>query len=130
MATIEFKSDNFEQLIKDSETNKSTLFIDFWAEWCGPCKMFGPVFEEASEKNPDMVFAKCNTEIQQEVAGQFGIRSIPTLAIFREGVLIFMQPGALPAPAFADLIEKVKDIDMEEVHAEVAKEKEKEAAQA
>ncbi|MBN2805002.1 MAG: thioredoxin [Deltaproteobacteria bacterium] len=120
MATVNLTSTkHLEELIESSDT----LFIDFWAEWCGPCKMFGPVFEEASDNNEKMIFAKCDTEAQQEIAAQFGIRSIPTLAIFREGILIFMQPGALPAPAFADLIEKVKEIDMEEVRSEIEKEK-------
>ena len=122
MATIEITSKNIDSLIETSKKDKTILFIDFWAEWCGPCKMFGPVFEEASDKNPEMVFAKCNTENEQEVAGQFGIRSIPTLAIFRDGILIFMNPGALPAPAFEDLIEKVKNIDMNEVREEIEKE--------
>ncbi|MBU1537195.1 thiol reductase thioredoxin, partial [Myxococcota bacterium] len=87
--------------------------------WCGPCKMFGPIFEKASEKYPDVAFMKCNTEVEQEVAGSFGIRSIPTTAIFREKVLLFMQPGALPEAALHDVITKVKELDMDEVRKEV-----------
>jgi len=119
MATTELTSSNLESLINDS----NMLFIDFWAEWCGPCRMFGPTFEAASEKNGDIVFAKCDTEAQQEVAGQFGIRSIPTLAVFKEGVMIFQQPGALPPAALDELIEKVKDLDMEEVRKEMEEQK-------
>jgi thioredoxin 1 len=119
MATTELTSSNLESLINDS----NVLFIDFWAEWCGPCRMFGPTFEAASEKNSEIVFAKCDTEAQQEVAGQFGIRSIPTLAVFKEGVMIFQQPGALPPAALDELIEKVKDLDMDEVRKEMEAQK-------
>jgi thioredoxin 1 len=119
MATTELTSSNLESLISDS----NMLFIDFWAEWCGPCRMFGPTFEAASEKNQDIIFAKCDTEAQQEVAGQFGIRSIPTLAVFKEGVMIFQQPGALPPAALDELIEKVKGLDMEEVRKEMEAQK-------
>ena len=119
MATTELKSENLETLINDS----NMLFIDFWAAWCGPCRMFGPTFEAASEKNTDIVFAKCDTEAQQDVAAQFGIRSIPTLAVFKEGVMIFQQPGALPPATLDELIEKVKDLDMDEVRKEMEKEK-------
>ncbi len=119
MATTELTSSNLESLISDS----NMLFIDFWAEWCGPCRMFGPTFEAASEKNEDIIFAKCDTEAQQEVAGKFGIRSIPTLAVFKEGVMIFQQPGALPPAALDELIEKVKDLDMEEVRKEMEAQK-------
>jgi len=126
MATIELTKDNLEKLVEES----STLYIDFWAEWCGPCKMFGPVFEKASEEHPDIVFAKCDTEAQQEVAGAFGIRSIPTLAVFRDGVMIFRQAGALPEPALKELIEKVGELDMDEVREEIEKAKEEEKAEA
>ena len=126
MATVELTSENLKDLVE----NSATLFIDFWASWCGPCRMFGPIFESAAEKNPDAVFAKCDTEAQEEVATAFGIRSIPTLAVFRDGVLIFQQPGALPAAAFDELIEKVKEEDMDEVREEMAKEKAKQAEDA
>ena len=117
MATIELTKENLDSTIEKNDI----VFIDFWAEWCGPCKMFGPTFEAASDKYTDIVFASCNTEEQQEVAGSFGIRSIPTLAVFREKVMIFMQPGALPAAALDEIIEKVKELDMDEVRADIEK---------
>jgi thioredoxin len=119
MATIELTKENLDSTIE----NNAIVVIDFWAEWCGPCKMFGPVFKAASDKYTDIVFASCNTEQQQEVAGAFGIRSIPTLAVFREKVLIFMQPGALPAAALDEIVEKVKELDMDEVRADIEKQK-------
>ena len=119
MPTIELTKDNLDSTIEDN----AIVFIDFWAEWCGPCKMFGPIFKAASDKYTDMVFASCNTEQQQEVAGSFGIRSIPTLAVFREKILVFMQPGALPAAALEEIIEKVKELDMDEVRADIEKQK-------
>ncbi len=116
MATVEATKDNFEQLIATHDT----VFVDFWAEWCGPCRMFAPVFEAASEKHGHAVFAKVNTEEQQELAAAFQISSIPTLMVFREKVLIFSQPGALPGSAFEDLVGKVKALDMAAVHKDVA----------
>ena len=116
MATIELTKDNLE----DTINNSKILFIDFWADWCGPCKMFGPIFEKASDEHADVVFAKCDTENQQEVAAAFGIKSIPTLAIFKEQTRIFSQAGALPAPALAEIIEKVQGLDMDEVRKEIA----------
>ncbi|MBN2527485.1 MAG: thioredoxin [Deltaproteobacteria bacterium] len=115
MATQQLTAKNLESLITDS----NILFIDFWADWCGPCKMFGPTFEAASEKNGDIVFAKCDTEAHQDVAAQFGIRSIPTLAVFKEGIMIFQQPGALPPAALDELVEKVKELDMDDVRKEM-----------
>ncbi len=117
MAVTELTKDNLDTLIRDSRI----LLIDFWAAWCGPCRMFGPTFEAAAEKNPGIAFAKCNTETQPEVAGMFGIRSIPTIAAFKEGIMVFMQAGALPAPALDDLIVKLDGLDMNEVREEMKK---------
>ena len=116
MATIDLTSEAFEKTV----TAGGIVFVDFWAAWCGPCKSFGPVFEAASEKNLDITFAKIDTEAQQEIAGALEIRSIPTLMIFRDGIQLFSQPGALPGHALDDLIEQVKAIDMDEVRAEIA----------
>jgi thioredoxin 1 len=117
MATMELTLENFEDTIsKDGIT-----FVDFWAEWCGPCRMFGPIFEKAAEENLDIRFGKVDTEAQQQLAGMAGITSIPTLMIFRDGILLFNQPGALPAPALSDLIGKVKGLNMDDVRAEIAK---------
>ena len=116
MATINVGEAEFEKLLTDSPI----LFVDFWAEWCGPCKMFGPVYEAASEKHPDVIFAKVDTEAEQALAGAAGITSIPTLMAFRDGILLFRQPGALPAPALEELIGAIKAADMEEIKREVA----------
>jgi thioredoxin 1 len=116
MATIQLTTDNFEQTILDNDI----VLVDFWASWCGPCRQFGPVFEEASEKNADLVFTKVDTEAQQQLAGTFNIMSIPTLMVFREQVLVFSQPGALPAESLENLIEQVRALDMDEVHKAVA----------
>jgi thioredoxin 1 len=116
MATVELTKDNFDQVV----TGNDMVVIDFWAPWCGPCRGFAPVFEAASEKYPDIVFGKINSDDEQELAGQFGIRSIPTLVIFREQIGIFSQPGALPASAFDDIIGKARALDMAMVHKEIA----------
>ena len=118
MTTIELTSDQFEETV----TADGIVLVDFWAEWCGPCKSFGPVFEAASEKDPEITFAKIDTEAEQEIAGALEIRSIPTLMIFRDGIQIFSQPGALPGHALDDLIVQVKALDMDEIRAEIAKE--------
>lgn len=119
MATINL---NYDQLQPTLENNEIVL-IDFWAEWCGPCKMFGPVYEKMSEKYPDIAFTKVDTEAEQQLAGAFGIQSIPTLAIFRDNILLFKQPGALPEHALEDIIGQVLKLDMDQVRAEIEKEK-------
>ena len=118
MATIALTKENFEQVV----TGNDTVIVDFWAPWCGPCRAFAPVFEATAEKNPDVVFAKVNTEDEPELAGSFDIRSIPTLMVFREKVILFSQPGALPASALESVVAKVKEIDMVEVHRQIAEE--------
>jgi thioredoxin len=117
MATVELTKENFEQVV----SGNSMVVVDFWAPWCGPCKGFAPVFEGASEEHQDVVFAKVNTDDEQEIAGAFGIRSIPTLMVFREKVLLFQQAGALPASALEQVLEQAKALDMEQVRAEIAK---------
>ena len=116
MATVELTKQNFEQVV----TTNPMVVVDFWAPWCGPCKGFAPVFEGASEEHQDVVFAKVNTDDEQEIAGAFGIRSIPTLMVFREKVLLFQQAGALPASALEQVLEQAKTLDMAQVHKEIA----------
>ncbi len=116
MATIELTKENFEKTI----TENPFVIIDFWAEWCGPCKNFAPIYEQVSEKFPEIVFAKVNTEEQQELAAHFQIRSIPTLMIFRDQIIIFSQPGMLPASAFEELLGKAKELDMDQVRKDIA----------
>ena len=111
MATVEATRDTFSDLIKKS----STVLVDFWAEWCGPCRSFAPTYEEISEKYPDLVFAKVDTEDQPELAGSFNIRSIPTLMVFRDQIILYSQAGALPPQQLEDLIEQVNKLDMDEV---------------
>ena len=121
MAVLELNDQNFEETI----LNNDFVVIDLWAPWCGPCRGFAPVYEAASEKHEGVIFAKVNTEEQQSLAAQFQVRSIPTLLIFREKVIIYAQPGALPAGAFDDLIARAKEVDMAQVHAEIAAEEAK-----
>lgn len=116
MTVKQITSENFQDLVKQD----GIVLIDFWADWCGPCKAFGPVFEKVAEDNPDVTFAKCNTEEQQELAGALGIRSIPTLMVFRDNVLLFNQAGMLPEPTLKEVVQKVRDLDMEEVQKELA----------
>ncbi len=117
MATVNLTKDNFRETV---DTNDIVL-VDFWAEWCGPCKMFAPIYEEDSEKYSDIVFGKVNTEEEQQLAGVYQIRSIPTLMIFREQIIIFAQPGMLPASALEEIIGKAKELDMDQVRNEIAK---------
>ena len=116
MATVELTKQNFESVV----TGNSTVIVDFWAPWCGPCKGFAPVFERVSEANPDIVFAKVNTDEEQEIAGHFQIRSIPTLMVFRDQVIVFAQPGAMPQSAFEQVIDKAKALDMDAVRKSIA----------
>lgn len=124
MATTEVTVDNFNSTIE----NNDIVLLDFWADWCGPCKMFAPVFEKAAEENSDVVFGKIDTEAQQELAAAFQIRSIPTLMAFREKVLVFSQPGALNGSQLDQVLNAVRELDMEEVHAKVAEQQAAEAA--
>ena len=118
MAAIALTPENFD----DTITNSPTVIVDFWAPWCGPCRSFAPTFEAASEKYPDVVFAKVNTEEQQEIAGAFGIRSIPTLMVFRERVILYSEAGALPAGQLDNLIDQILAVDMVDVHRQIAEE--------
>ena len=111
MATLTLTKDNFKETIEKG----GIVFIDWWADWCGPCKAFAPVYEKVAEANPDVTFAKIDTDAEQELAAAFGIRSIPTLMIFRDGIPLFAQPGALPQPALEELVQKVRALDMDEV---------------
>jgi thioredoxin 1 len=118
VAAVELTAASFEQTINESPI----LLIDFWAPWCGPCKNFAPVFEAASARHPDAVFAKVNTDDEQELSAMFEIRSIPTLAIFRDQICVFAQPGAMPAPMLEEVIQKVKALDMDEVRRRIDEE--------
>lgn len=121
MAVLELNEQNFEETI----LNNDFVVIDFWAPWCGPCRGFAPVYDAASEKYPNIIFAKVNTQDEQALAGSFQIRSIPTLMIFREKVIIYSQPGAMQASQLDDLIARASELDMAQVHAEIAAEADK-----
>ena len=115
MAVVELTKDNFEEVV----TSNDFVIVDFWAPWCGPCRSFAPTYEKVSEDHPDVVFAKVNTEDEQEIAGHFQIRSIPTLMIFRDKIIIFSEAGALPESAFRELVKKAGELDMDEVRRQV-----------
>jgi thioredoxin 1 len=115
VSTTTLNMENFEKTV----TGDGITLVDFWAEWCGPCKMFGPIFEQTSEENPDVTFAKVDTEAEQQLAGALGIMSIPTLMIFRDGIQLFSQAGALPKSALDDLLRQVRELDMDEIRRQV-----------
>ena len=121
MAVVELTKENFEQVV----TSNPTVIVDYWAPWCGPCRGFAPVFEKVSEAHPDVVFAKVNTDEEQEIAAHFQIRSIPTLMVFREQIIVFSQPGAMAQGPFEQVVTRSKSLDMEEVRKKLAKDEKK-----
>jgi len=125
MPTVQLTKENFEQTINDNDT----VIVDFWAEWCGPCKTFAPTFEEAAEKHDEIVFGKVDTEDQPELAGFFNVRSIPTLMVFRENVVLYSEAGALPPDALDSLVTQVQAVDMDDVHRQIAEHQAAEGAE-
>jgi thioredoxin 1 len=125
MATVEVTEQNFNDI-----TREGTVLLDWWASWCGPCRSFAPIYEEASTRHPDIVFGKVDTEAQSNLAASFGIQSIPTIMVIRDGVMLFAQPGALPGTVLEELIEKVREVDMDEVRRHLEEAEEAESAKA
>ncbi len=125
MAVVELTKENFEKII----TSNATVVVDYWAPWCGPCRGFAPVFERVAEANADVVFAKVNTDDEQEIAAHFQIRSIPTLMVFRDQIIVFSQPGALPQNALEQVVAKAKELDMEEVRQKINQQEKTQPAQ-
>ena len=126
MAVINLKTEQFEETIKNNEI----VILDFWAEWCGPCKQFGPVFEQISEKYPDIAFCKVNVEEEQELAGMFQVRSIPTITFMRQGIVVFSNPGAIPGNTLEEGIKQLVELDMDQVHKDLAAAQAKEESEA